>query len=419
MTEGPYKLPKGWRWVKLGEMCEHRTGVWGPEASSPARGFPIVRSTEIDGMFIRPETASVREVQKNRLNSYTLESGDILVNKSSGSSRLVGWPALFKDPKDGRMYLFSNFMLRLRPKRNILISHFLLYYLHSPIARSIYLGAQDTTSGLRNLRVRDFMNQPIPLPPLEEQRRIVARIEELMERIREARHLRQKAREDTERLWQASLADVFPRPGTALPPGWRWVKLGEVITHMANGTTAKQNKESRGIPVTRMETIANERIDSQRVGFIENPTQLMVNKYRLLPGDILFSHINSDPHLGKTAIYDGVPPILLHGMNLLRITVNKHILESEFLNYVFKAYRNLEIFVSIAQRAIGQSSINQRKMRDLPIPLPSLEEQRRIVAQLEEVEEKVKSLKEGQAQVEAELQRLEQSILNAAFRGEL
>ena len=188
---------------------------------------------------------------------------------------------------------------------------------------------------------------------------------------------------------------------------------------MANGTTAKQNKESRGIPVTRMETIANERIDSQRVGFIENPTQLMVNKYRLLPGDILFSHINSDPHLGKTAIYDGVPPILLHGMNLLRITVNKHILESEFLNYVFKAYRNLEIFVSIAQRAIGQSSINQRKMRDLPIPLPSLEEQRRIVAQLEEVEEKVKSLKEGQAQVEAELQRLEQSILNAAFRGEL
>ena len=171
-------LPPGWRWVKLGEMCEHRTGVWGPEASSPARGFPIVRSTEIDGMFIRPETASVREVQKNRLNSYTLESGDILVNKSSGSSRLVGWPALFKDPKDGRMYLFSNFMLRLRPKRNILISHFLLYYLHSPIARSIYLGAQDTTSGLRNLRVRDFMNQPIPLPPLEEQRRIVARIEE-------------------------------------------------------------------------------------------------------------------------------------------------------------------------------------------------------------------------------------------------
>jgi len=299
---------------------------------------------------------------------------------------------------------------------NELESYWLLFYL-----RSIeeLLATSGTGSTFNAITKKELVALPIPLPPLEEQRRIVARIEELMERIREASHLRQEAREDTERLWQATLADVFPRPGTALPPGWRWVKLGEVITHMANGTTAKQNKESRGIPVTRMETIANERIDSQRVGFIENPTQLMVNKYRLLPGDILFSHINSDPHLGKTAIYDGVPPILLHGMNLLRITVNKHILESEFLNYVFKAYRNLEIFVSIAQRAIGQSSINQRKMRDLPIPLPSLEEQRRIVAQLEEVEEKVKSLKEGQAQVEAELQRLEQSILNAAFRGEL
>ena len=209
MTEGPYKLPKGWRWVKLGEMCEHRTGVWGPEASSPARGFPIVRSTEIDGMFIRPETASVREVQKNRLNSYTLESGDILVNKSSGSSRLVGWPALFKDPKDGRMYLFSIFMLRLRPKRNILISHLLLYYLHSPIARSIYLGAQDTTSGLRNLRVRDFMNQPIPLPPLEEQRRIVARIEEVEEKVKSLKEGQAQIEAELQRLEQSILNAAF------------------------------------------------------------------------------------------------------------------------------------------------------------------------------------------------------------------
>jgi len=402
MTEGPYKLPKGWRWVKLGEMCEIVMGQSPPSETynQEGEGLPFFQGkSDFEELYPSPRVWCTAPLK-------IATEGDILISVRApvGPTNLANIRCCI-----GRG------LAALRVG-NELESYWLLFYL-----RSIeeLLATSGTGSTFNAITKKELVALPIPLPPLEEQRRIVARIEELMERIREASHLRQEAREDTERLWQATLADVFPRPGTALPPGWRWVKLGEVITHMANGTTAKQNKESRGIPVTRMETIANERIDSQRVGFIENPTQLMVNKYRLLPGDILFSHINSDPHLGKTAIYDGVPPILLHGMNLLRITVNKHILESEFLNYVFKAYRNLEIFVSIAQRAIGQSSINQRKMRDLPIPLPSLEEQRRIVAQLEEVEEKVKSLKEGQAQVEAELQRLEQSILNAAFRGEL
>ncbi|GIX08274.1 MAG: hypothetical protein KatS3mg115_2677 [Candidatus Poribacteria bacterium] len=68
----------------------------------------------------------------------------------------------------------------------------------------------------------------MPLPPLAEQRRIVARIEELMARVREARRLREQAREDAERLWQSVLADTFPRPSSDLPAGWRWVRLGEV-----------------------------------------------------------------------------------------------------------------------------------------------------------------------------------------------
>lgn len=177
-------LPPNWRWVRLGEICEYKTGIWGPEASDPKLGFPIVRSTEIDGMFIRPEKASIREIPRSRLGAYALKSGDILVNKSSGSPRLVGWPALFEGSKDGRIYLFSNFMLRLRVKESVLMSHFLLYYLHSPIARSIYLGAQDTTSGLRNLRVRDFVNQSIPLAPFNEQQGLITHLERTHKNIK-------------------------------------------------------------------------------------------------------------------------------------------------------------------------------------------------------------------------------------------
>ncbi len=76
---------------------------------------------------------------------------------------------------------------------------------------------------------QEFLERyPIPLPPLEEQRRIVVRIEELMEQVREARRLREEAKEDADRLMQTALAEVFPRPGDSLPPTWRWMKLGEV-----------------------------------------------------------------------------------------------------------------------------------------------------------------------------------------------
>ena len=203
------ELPKGWRWVRLGDVCEYRTGIWGPEASDPTQGFPIIRSTEIEGLLIRPQTASVRMVRRGQVDAYKLETGDILINKSSGSPHLVGWPAIFEDPRDGKIYLFSNFMLRLRADRRTLEPWFLLYYLHSPTARSIYLGAQDTTSGLRNLRVREFMVQPIPLPPLEEQRRIVAYLQDVQGKIRALKEVQAQTEAELKRLEQAILDKAF------------------------------------------------------------------------------------------------------------------------------------------------------------------------------------------------------------------
>ena len=203
------ELPEGWRWVRLGEVCEHKTGLWGPEAPNTGEGFPVVRSTEIAGYRIDPQSASVRLIPREKAKGYALQSGDILVNKSSGSPHLVGWPTIFENPGDGRVYLFSNFMLRLRLDQNRAIPWFVLYYLHSPEARAVYLNAQDTTSGLRNLRVSDFINQPIPLPPLSEQRRIVAYLEAVQARIQVLKEEQAATQAELKRLEQAILEKAF------------------------------------------------------------------------------------------------------------------------------------------------------------------------------------------------------------------
>src|SRR4051794_35504935 len=85
------------------------------------------------------------------------------------------------------------------------------------------------------------------------------------------------------------------------------------MTHVTNGLVYRQ-MNSMKYPVTRIETIADGSIDMERVGYAEPTSD--IEKYRLRPGDILFSHINSVAHIGKVAIYRGYAP-LYHGMNLL------------------------------------------------------------------------------------------------------
>jgi type I restriction enzyme S subunit len=95
----------------------------------------------------------------------------------------------------------------------------------------------------------------IPLPPLEEQRRIVAPIEQLMARVREARSLRQQALEEVERLWQSVLADTFARPGSTLPPGWRWVRLWEIFDLQQGASMSPKRRGRNPKPFLRPKNV--------------------------------------------------------------------------------------------------------------------------------------------------------------------
>ena len=119
-----------------------------------------------------------------------------------------------------------------------------------------------------------------------------------------------------------------------------------------------------------------------------DPSQSVIDKYLIRPGDILFSHINSEPHLGKTGIADSNTTFFLHGMNLLLIRTNNKLLNPRFLEYLFQWYREKGIFIAICSRAVNQSSINQGKMKALDIPLPPKEEQDEVIAILEYLKKK-------------------------------
>ncbi|WP_151959656.1 restriction endonuclease subunit S [Acinetobacter bereziniae] len=203
-----------------------------------------------------------------------------------------------------------------------------------------------------------------------------------------------------------------------LPVGWVLANYADVYLSASNGTGGSQNKEGVGIPVSRIETIANETIDYSRIGYLAEYEESKVEKHKLNFGDILFSHINSPIHLGKTAIYDGLQP-LYHGINLLRIVVDREVVLPEFFDAHCRYIRALGLFSLNAQHAVNQSSLNQKKLGSFELPLPPLAEQQIIIDKLDSLLAQVESIKTRLERIPEILKQFRQSVLAAAVSGKL
>jgi len=204
-----------------------------------------------------------------------------------------------------------------------------------------------------------------------------------------------------------------------LPEGWVKTSYGDLLFSASNGVGGVQNKSGLGIPVSRIETIANEEVDFSRIGFLEHYDVEKIAKHKLNSGDILFSHINSPVHLGKTALFTDSDRELYHGINLLRIVVNRELILPEIFNYHCKYSRAIGVFSLNAQHAVNQSSLNQKKLFSFVCNLPSIAEQKVIVDKLDTLLAQVDSIKARLEQIPQILKRFRQVVLASAVSGKL
>ena len=203
---------------------------------------------------------------------------------------------------------------------------------------------------------------------------------------------------------------------------WGSAPLGRedepLLLVMRNGLTAEQDRDQGDLRVTRIETISDGYIAEDRVRYTSGLSPEQVEKFRIRTGDILFSHINSDPHLGKTAIARKDYDDLLHGMNLLLLRANRKVLNPQFLHFLCCYYRAKGVFVKICSRSVNQSSINQAKLKALEIPLPPLPEQSKIADVLGVVQQALEQQKRL-LELTAELKKaLLHQLFTAGIRGE-
>ena len=171
-------------------------------------------------------------------------------------------------------------------------------------------------------------------------------------------------------------------------------KLEDICEFIRNGASIKQNDNIIGYPITRIETIANSYIDLNRMGYAGIIELGKYEEYLLNDGDILMSHINSEKHLGKTAIYEKCNEKIIHGMNLLCLRPKKNIVEPKYLNYYFNNLVFRRQLPKITKKSVNQASFAVTDLKNIKVILPTKDTQLKVVKILDKAQELIDKRKE-------------------------
>ena len=260
---------------------------------------------------------------------------------------------------------------------------------------------------------------PLPIPPHNEQRRIVAKLDTLLERCRRTGELLADALALVSTYRRHVLTSAFSGALTAewrkdIASSWSEVLLRELSSGFEYGTSSKSHPTGR-VPVLRMGNLQAGKIVWEDLAYTSDLAE--ITKYQLLPKTVLFNRTNSPALVGKTAIYDGERPAIFAGY-LIRINLLNAIMP-EYINYYMNSQRAKDYFWSVKTDGVSQSNVNAQKLGCLPVPICSLPEQQELVRRIEALFAKADAIENQVQEAQAQLKMFEQAILAKAFRGEL
>ena len=302
---------------------------------------------------------------------------------------------------------FCNFV----PKREVIDTWYLAYCLCSVTDRIVELAGKTTFKEISRKKLRAFS---IPVPSIEEQRRIVHCINECIGRTDEIRRIRSEAILESKVVESAVFHDLLNSGGES--PHWPLVRLGDLTTSSKYGTSVKAGREPVGTPVLRMGNIVDGYLDYSDLKYV-HLSEDETRKYLLFPGDVLINRTNSLELVGKAATFDREDGNWVYASYLVRIRADTKRVLPEFVTATINGRIGREYVLKTARRAIGMVNINAREMAGFPISLPPLNIQRKFVDRIAEVRRVSQQIRTGLDAADPD--QLNDAVLRKAFAGEL
>ena len=393
-------MNRGWPTVRLGEVLRHRkesitiddlTTYKRPRVQLHVQG--IVVRDEVPGALIKTKTQQV------------CRTGEFLVAEIDAK---VGGFGIVPEALDGSIVSSHYFLFVINDAR--LNRRFLDYFIRTPAFRE-QVAAQGSTN-YAAIRAAHVLEYQIPLPPLPEQRRVVARIEELAAQIHEARTVRHQAAEEAEALWARAASQVLDAAAKrhANRP------LADLVAIRGGGTPSKSDpfywegsipwitpKDMKRRELSDAIDHISERATKETPAKLIHPGAVLV----VVRGMILAHTFPSAVLRAPAAINQDMKALL-----------PKREVLPEFLSAFFWA-NNTQMVDLVEKSTHDTRKFQTEKLLSTSVVVPPLPDQRRIVAELDALQAQVDSLKRLQAETAAALDALLPAILDRAFKGEL
>jgi type I restriction enzyme S subunit len=350
-----------WPRVPIREFCDARLGkMLDRKRETGTRSKPYLRNVNVRWGHFELSEVFEMDFSEAEQQEFRLVAGDVLVCEGGEVGRAAVWQDQIEE------CYFQKALHRLRPDRNKCLPEFLRLTLEF---LSVTGGFDEYTSHstIAHLTGVKLGAIGIPLPPLEEQRRIV----DLLERLASIRELRRDARQTAQQIVHALFVKMFGDPATN-PMKWQAAPFGTLIEACDYGTSEKGSEDSNGVPVIRMGNLsADGFLNLNALKYL--PGSVSDNsRYVLREGDLLFNRTNSKELVGKMGLWDA-PFDAVAASYFIRIRTNiKRVLPTfiwVFFNTPFMKRRLLET----ARGAIGQANINSKELKAFEIPVPPLD----------------------------------------------
>lgn len=406
-------VARAWQSVPLRELCEFYNGLWKGK-KGPFETATVIRNSNFtsDGRIDLTNVA-VLDVESRQLAKRRLKRNDIIIEKSGGGPKQpVGRVVLF-DLDTGDAYSFSNFTSVIRVADAKVVDpvylHRVLYWWYtSGRTESI----QSHSTGIRNLDFNAYKELSVPLPPLEEQKRIVAVLDQAFAALDRARAHAEANLADATELARSVVTQEI---NTANPNGATETTLGNLCA-IARGGSPR--------PIKRFLTDDDDGVNWIKISdatasgqFIEQTKQRIiregVSRSRYVePGAFLLTNSMSfgRPYVLRTSgcIHDG----------WLVLEPDYKRVDQDYLYYLLGSS---EVYGKFDRAAAGSTvrNLNIRLVSEIPVSLPTIEEQREIAARIEGAFKRTKVAEDAYQRKLADIAALRQSLLQKAFAGEL
>jgi type I restriction enzyme S subunit len=357
------------------------------------------------GVVLRGE----KNGQEIKSKQYRAKAGQFIISRIDARNGAMG---LIPPELDGAI-VTNDFLLYDIDKTKLLPKYFDYLTSTNSFVEKCVIASEGTTNRVR-LKPEKFLKIEIPLPPLEEQKRIVVRIESLMTRIEEARKLRAESVKEEEEVFNSEINKIF----CALSKEYKNQKIRDVgqivrgkgpIYFEGSGCKAINQK------CVRWNTIDLNYAKEVDIEWVKN----LHPKYLANEGDILVNS-TGEGTIGRAAVVPKGWSRLPFDSHVLAIKLQNSEVIAEYIVYFIRSPQGqLKIEESKGAKTTKQTELGVKKLGNISIPLPPLPIQRRVVAYLDSLQAKVDELKKLQEVAEREMEELVPSILDKAFKGEL